>query len=127
MRKEMLPHRNTQYVIALIADQSPPTPEQTYWVNFFGRPTGFFKGPEKSARLNNFPVVFCHFTRIKRGYYKCHSELATMAPRTLPEGELTKVYAERIESWMKADPEMWLWSHRRWKREWHPDAGPVIT
>jgi KDO2-lipid IV(A) lauroyltransferase len=126
MRKEILPHRNTQYVMALIADQSPSIPEQTYWVPFFGRPTGFFKGPEKSARLNNFPVVFCHFTKVKRGYYRCHTELVTMAPRTWPEGELTKVYAQRIEQWMKENPEIWLWSHRRWKREWKPEYGPVI-
>jgi len=126
MRVEMLPHRGTKYIIALIADQSPPGPDKSYWVNFFGKPTGFFKGPEKAARLNNFPVVFCYFTKIKRGYYNGHAELATLLPRELPEGELTRMYAHRIEELMTKNPEMWLWSHRRWKREWKPEYGPVM-
>lgn len=126
LRVEMLPHRNTQYIIALIADQSPPRADNTYWVNFFGQPTGFFKGPEKMARLNNFPVVFCHFTKKKRGYYIGNAELATYTPRELAEGQLTKMYAQRIEALMTENPEMWLWSHRRWKREWKPEYGTVI-
>jgi KDO2-lipid IV(A) lauroyltransferase len=126
MRVEMLPHRNTQYIIALIADQSPPGADKAYWVKFFGQATGFFKGPEKAARLNNFPVVFCHFTKKKRGYYIGHAALATHAPRELPEGQLTKIYADWIEALMTAHPEMWLWSHRRWKREWKPEYGPLI-
>ncbi len=126
MRVEMLPHRASQYIIALIADQSPPDPDKAYWVHFFNQPTGFFKGPEKAARLNNFPVVFCYFTKIKRGYYKGHAELATVAPRELAEGELTEMYARRVEELMTKNPEMWLWSHRRWKRGWKPEYGPVI-
>jgi KDO2-lipid IV(A) lauroyltransferase len=127
MRVEMLPHRNSQYIIALIADQSPPDPDKSYWVDFFGRSTGFFKGPEKMARLNDFPVVFCHFKKSKRGYYIGHAELATHTPRALEEGQLTKMYAQMIERLMTENPEMWLWSHRRWKREWKQEYGRVIN
>lgn len=126
MRTEMIPHRGTQYIIALIADQSPSIPEKTYWVNFFGRPTGFFKGPEKAARLSNLPVVFAHFTKMRRGYYHGHATLATTEPRTLKEGELTRLYAQYLEKCMTDNPEMWLWSHRRWKREWKPEYGGVM-
>ncbi len=126
MRAEILPHRNTQYIIALIADQLPVDPSKEYWVKFFNQPTAFFKGPEKMARLNNFPVVFCYFTKKKRGHYLGHAELATNTPRELGDGELTKLYAKRIETLMTKNPEMWLWSHRRWKREWKPEYSPVM-
>ena len=126
MRAEMLPHRNTQYIIGLIADQSSPIPERTFWIRFFGKPTGFLKGPEMAARRNDYPVVFCHFSKVRRGYYVGHGKLASLHPKDLPEGQLTKMYAEFLEGVMTKNPEMWLWSHRRWKREWHPDYGPVI-
>ena len=126
MKDEMLPHRGKQYILGLIADQSPGDPNKAYWIQFFGRPTGFIKGPENAARRNDYPVVFCHFTKRKRGYYTTHVELASANPATLPEGELTRIYANYLERVMTANPELWLWSHRRWKREWQPEYGNVI-
>jgi KDO2-lipid IV(A) lauroyltransferase len=126
IRKEILPYKNSIYTIGLIADQSPAVPANAYWVQFFGRPTGFVKGPEKSARRTNAAVLFFHFTKYKRGYYEGHLELATDAAADLPEGELTRKYAIYLESLMTAHPEMWLWSHRRWKHEWKPEYGEVL-
>jgi KDO2-lipid IV(A) lauroyltransferase len=120
------PHRDTQYLIGLIADQNPGNPENAYWIRFFGRPTPFLRGPEKAARRNDLPVVFCHFTKKKRGYYTGHAVLATLHPRSLPEGQLTKMYAAYLQQVMTANPEMWLWSHRRWKWEWKPEYGNVL-
>ncbi|MBD0288921.1 MAG: lysophospholipid acyltransferase family protein [Flavisolibacter sp.] len=126
MKEEMQPYWGTQYLFALIADQSPANPKNAYWVNFFGRPTAFLRGPEKSARRNNWPVVFSHFIKQKRGLYKGFAHLATLHPRELPEGELTKLYVHYLEKVMTANPEMWLWSHRRWKHEWKEEYGPVL-
>ncbi|MFN2456841.1 MAG: lysophospholipid acyltransferase family protein [Chitinophagaceae bacterium] len=123
--KEMIPHYNTQYLIVLVADQSPPGPENAYWINFFGKPTAFLKGPEKAAKRNNYAVAFCHFTKIKRGYYKGYALLATKNPQQLPDGELTRMYARYLQNVMTANPEMWLWSHRRWKLEWKEEYGEV--
>lgn len=126
MRADMLPFRGKQYIIGLIADQSPPRGDAAYWINFFNKPTGFIRGPERAARRNNFPVIFCHFTKPKRGYYEYHAELAAMDPSSLPEGELTRRYARYLERVMREHPDMWLWSHRRWKYEWTPEKGEVI-
>lgn len=121
MRAEMLPHRNTQYIIGLIADQSPANPAEAIWVPFFGRPTAFIKGPEAAARRNNFPVLFCHFVKLRRGYYKGYAQLVTQDPTSLPAKELTLRYARFLEEIMRQHPDMWLWSHRRWKHEWKPE------
>jgi Kdo2-lipid IVA lauroyltransferase/acyltransferase len=125
-KNDFEPFRDTQYVIGLIADQSPAHPDNAYWIRFFGRPTPFLRGPEKAARRNDLPVVFCHFTKKKRGYYEGHAELAALHVPDLESGELTKKYAAYLERVMTAHPEMWLWSHRRWKFEWKPEYGDVL-
>lgn len=120
------PFRNTQYVIGLVADQNPGQPDNAYWIPFFGRPTPFVRGPEKAARRDDLPVVFCYFTKKKRGYYEGHAELAALHPRDLPTGELTKKYVAYLERVMTAHPDMWLWSHRRWKWAWKPEYGEIL-
>lgn len=125
-KDDFAPYRDTQYLIGLIADQNPAHPDNAYWINFFGRPTPFLRGPEKAARRNDLPVIFCHFTKPRRGYYVGHAQVATLEPRSLPEGELTRMYAAYLQKVMAEHPEMWLWSHRRWKFEWQPAYGAVI-
>lgn len=127
MRTAIIPFRKEEYVLVLVADQSPPFPTTGIWVNFFGRPTPFIKGPESGARIANLPVIFCHFTKKKRGYYECHTLLAEENPASLKKGELTKKYALFLEEKMTAHPEMWLWSHKRWKWEWKEEYGAVYT
>ena len=125
MSRELIPYRHQQYLMGLVADQNPGNPANAYWFNFFGKPTPFVKGPEKNARANNATIVFCYFTKRKRGYYQSHFELAELEPLSLPEKELTRRYVHYLEKVVAADPEMWLWSHRRWKHEWRPEYGPV--
>ena len=127
MRTAMLPYRDQKYLLALVADQNPGIPSKAFWFNFFGRPTPFVKGPEKAARANDCAVVFAHIIKIKRGYYVAHLDLATEEPRALPQAELTKIYVHYLERVIKANPEMWLWTHRRWKHEWKPEYGNIIA
>jgi KDO2-lipid IV(A) lauroyltransferase len=119
--EDMLPFRGQQYVFALIADQSPPVPSRAVWTRFFGQPTGFIKTPEAAARRNDYPVFFAHFIKKKRGHYHALVELAADHPRSLPAGELTRRYAQFLERVMTENPELWLWSHRRWKKAWNPE------
>lgn len=121
MKNAMLPFRAKQYLLALVADQVPGDVRKAYWLNFFGRPTPFMRGPERGAVLGNLSVMFGQIYKVKRGYYKLGYEIATHAAGDLPEGELTRRYARFLEKVIDEHPEMWLWSHRRWKREWKPE------
>ncbi len=112
--------KDVQYLLGLVADQSPGNLTNAYWMNFFGRPTGFVSGPEKGARAGDLPVLFTHIVKPKRGYYHGHFEVACEDPNTLKEGELTSLYARYMEKVIRRNPEMWLWSHRRWKHTWNP-------
>jgi len=118
MSKSMETFKDTQYLLGLVADQSPSNLSNAYWMNFFGKPTGFVSGPEKGARAGNLPVLFTHIIKPKRGHYRAFLEVACEDPGTLKEGELTLRYARYMEKVIRLNPEMWLWSHRRWKRTW---------
>jgi KDO2-lipid IV(A) lauroyltransferase len=118
MRNAIVPYRNTQYLLALVADQAPGDVSKAYWLNFFGRPTPFVRGPESGARMGNIPVIFAQLYKVKRGYYRAHLETGAENPGDLPEGELTRRYIIFLEKAIRQHPDMWLWSHRRWKHEW---------
>jgi KDO2-lipid IV(A) lauroyltransferase len=120
MSKSMETYKDTRYLLGLVADQSPGNLKNAYWMNFFGQPTGFVSGPEKGARAGNLPVLFTHIIKPKRGYYQGHFEVACQDPNSLKEGELTLLYARYMEKVIRNNPEMWLWSHRRWKHSWNP-------
>lgn len=120
MHKDMLPFRNRQYALALVADQNAAHPNRAYWLNFFSRPAPFVMGPEKSSRAGGLAVVFCHFEKLRRGYYKAVLTLKTDNPAELPEGALTVSYVRYLENVIRTDPSMWLWTHRRWKHDWRP-------
>jgi KDO2-lipid IV(A) lauroyltransferase len=118
MQRAILPYRNKQYMLALLADQAPGGPENSFWLNFFDRPTPFIRGAERGARIGDIPAVFVRMYKPRRGYYR--AELITIAdhPGQLPEGELTRRYRRLLEEAIRQQPDGWLWSHKRWKYNW---------
>ena len=118
MREAIGPYLESQYLLGLVADQNPGNPSTSYWVNFFGRPTPFVSGPEKGARAASLPVVFACIEKPRRGYYKATVSLGAPDASLLPAGELTRQYVRYLETVIRKNPDMWLWSHRRWKHAW---------
>jgi Kdo2-lipid IVA lauroyltransferase/acyltransferase len=126
MREDFLPYRNTQYLLGLAADQSPGDTKNGSWFNFFGRPTSFVKGPGKNAIIGDTAIVFCFIHKTRRGYYEAVFSLAEENPRAFTETELTGKFVKYLEGVIRQYPDMWLWSHRRWKHEWKEGYGEVI-
>jgi KDO2-lipid IV(A) lauroyltransferase len=118
MQRGIIPYRNTQYLLTLVADQAPANSEQSYWLSFFGRPTSFLRGPERGARIADIPAVFVKFYKSRRGHYRVFLTTLSDHPATLPEGELTRRYCRLLEDAIREHPDLWLWSHRRWKAVW---------
>lgn len=109
-----------KYALGLVADQNPARIDKAYWVSFFNKITAFTSGPERGARANDTIVIFISIQQPRRGYYHLHYELVTEDPRSLPDGELTKIYVRYLEAAIRANPSNYLWSHRRWKWEFNP-------
>lgn len=124
MQRAILPYRNELYALALVADQAPGGPENSYWLDFFGRPTAFIRGAERGARIGDIPAVFVRIYRSSRGHYRVHLTTLAEHPRDLPEGELTRRYRDMLEEAIRLQPEGWLWSHKRWKFSWKENLSP---
>jgi len=121
IRNAMAPWLHKQYLIALVADQNPGDPRRCYWFPFLNKMTAFYKGPEMSARRNNIPVVFADIRKVKRGYYKAKLSLEFENPLEAPEGKITEAFVQFLEKNIREQPEVWVWSHKRWKHEWKGD------
>jgi Kdo2-lipid IVA lauroyltransferase/acyltransferase len=118
IKETMLPWLSKQHLIALVADQNPGKPRRCYWFPFLNRMTPFYKGPEMTARRNDIPVVFVDIRKVKRGYYHATLKLAFEEPNTVPDGAITEAFVNYLEANIREQPEVWVWSHRRWKHKY---------
>jgi len=109
--------KNQTCIFLLVADQSPSSTKKAIWVDFLNQDTACLHGPEKHARANNYPVIYLHIKRVRRGYYELKAEILIENPSELEEGEVTRRYMNKLEQILKEKPEDWLWSHKRWKRK----------
>ncbi|MFI3258699.1 MAG: lysophospholipid acyltransferase family protein [Rikenellaceae bacterium] len=111
------------YVLGLIADQSPRLTPKKEWFDFLGRDTVFYDGGEKMALRLKMPTYFVYQRRRARGRYEfCFREIWD-GKESVEPNEITSRYVKMLEEKIIDNPEMWLWSHRRWKssRDSHKD------
>ncbi len=115
-----------RYVLALVADQSPANPTRAWWIDFFGRRTGWVMGPESGARIKGVRVIFGTFYKVKRGYYSFDFRMPSKDPQDMQEGELTAEYVSYVEESIRKRPANYLWSHRRWKLEYKEEYASLV-
>lgn len=102
-------------VVGLITDQSPNRNEAHHWTTFLHQDTVFMDGAERIAKLMDFPVFYCELQRVGRGHCKVRFDLMTETPRQTADGEITELFARRLEQTLLREPAYWFWSHKRWK------------
>ena len=101
----------------VIGDQSPMVNSSMYWTDFLNQDTAFLIGADRMAKKCNQVLVFPFVTKPKRGFYELEF-------KTIPMDNTDKTidyYARFLEENIKKQPELWLWSHRRWKRKREPE------
>lgn len=112
--KAMIRDREELTATAFIADQTP-SPERAYWITFLNQETPVFQGTEALARKLGRPIVYISITRPRRGYYHMSVETLVESPADTRIGEITEIHTKRLERDIKNYPDLWLWTHRRWK------------
>ena len=100
---------------AFIADQSPKTRKNYHCTDFLGKNVPFFTGVERLAKSEDMPVIYLAVDKIKRGYYKASFKVITEDPTALPDYQITDEFAALLEAQIKANPEYYLWTHKRFK------------
>lgn len=107
--------RHKTSMLIAIADQTPHKDQIQYRTDFMNQDTGVFLGPERIAKSLNYAVVFCHVSKTGRGFYHIDYELVTDTPKADQPYEITNRHIKMLEDDIRKQPEIWLWSHRRWK------------
>lgn len=86
-----------------------------YWMMFLNQEAAVFSGAEKVAGKFRQAVVFMDIQKVRRGYYEVEfTKLFDDASMT-QKYEVTKAHTQFLEDIIRKRPELWLWSHKRWK------------
>lgn len=117
--RHILKDKNSRQVYVFIADQSPHDGTRIV-TRFLGRPTLMMPGPEYIAVKLNVPVIYMGMRRIKRGQYVIHYTIISEHPESDAEHFVIREYARLLEKDIRGTKYCWLWSHRRWKKEFSP-------
>ena len=72
-------------------------------------------GTEKIIKHYDFEAWFLDMKRVKRGFYEAELVRIHENPKNLPDFELTAIYYRMLEQMIKERPELYLWTHNRFK------------
>ncbi len=112
--KAILKLRKENRAFGIIGDQNPRRKDDKYWVTFMGVETPVAVGPERIAKLTEYPLFYVSMERLSRGRYRCVIAPLAEAPYS-GEGEISQKYMSVVEANIRRQPECWMWSHHRWR------------
>ncbi|MGB3143844.1 MAG: lysophospholipid acyltransferase family protein [Maribacter sp.] len=101
----------------VIGDQSPPVKSGRVESLFFDHKTTFFNGAAKIAKKTDAVVLLPYLKKEKRGTYELFFETIVEKAKQVGEQEIVELYSKKLEDVIEAYPELYLWTHKRWKRD----------
>lgn len=110
-----LSFQNKVSIIGFIADQSPKKQDSRHFIPFLNHNVPVLTGTEKITKHYGFEAWFIKVRRVKRGYYEAEFVKMHDSPKSLPDFELTSIYFNMLENMIKVAPELYLWTHNRFK------------
>ena len=100
------------FLCGFISDQRPDiTPRGK--LTFMNQETTFVPGAEEIARRINAKLVYLDQRRVKRGKYVLTFREILPKDDSLPY-PMTYRFYEMLEDSINRQPDIWLWSHKRW-------------
>lgn len=107
--------KNKVGIVGFIADQSPKKKESRHFLHFLNHEAPVLTGTEKMIKHYGFEAWFLDMKRVKRGYYEAELIQINDNPQAVPDFELTAVYFRMLEQMIRNCPELYLWTHNRFK------------
>ena len=115
--KDIIRRRREFRIFVMVADQSPIRSERGYWTQFMNQEANFYLGAETIAKMTRFPVLFAQCRRRRTGHYEIEFKELARPPYDKQASDITDRYVALAEQAIREEPESWLWSNRRWKRD----------
>ena len=115
--KDIIRRRREFRIFVMVADQSPIRAERSLWTEFMGQEAAFYVGAEVLAQMTKFPVLFAQCHRMRPGYYELEFHEVAQPPYEKGSHAIVERYIELAEQAIRSEPESWLWTNRRWKRD----------
>jgi len=114
--KKLLPLLRSGARVGMVVDQNAPT--DNLFVEFLGRKAAVVRTPALLAVKTGALVLPACCIRLGTLRYRLLvGECIEPAPTAETE-EVTRIterFTSQLERWIRAYPEQWLWTHRRWK------------
>ena len=115
--REMIRRQRVIRGVATVADQYPGYGhDKKFITKFLNQETAFFYGTNQLAILTQYPAVYYHVRKIRRGYYEASPIIVAMPPYEKSTDVVIQNYVKVVEQMIMENPENWLWSHNRWKK-----------
>lgn len=110
LRRDKMPS-----ITGFMSDQKPSHGDPTHVVMFLNHPTAMITGTETITRRLDMAAVYFDMDKISRGHYRLTIRPMADDVKSLSQFELTECYARLLETTIRRNPAIWLWSHKRWK------------
>ena len=101
--------------IGFIADQSPKKRDAHYYLHFLNHYVPALTGTEKIIKHYGFEAFYLSVRRTRRGLYEAEFIKMHDNPRELDDFMLTDLYFQHLECAIRQQPELYLWSHKRFR------------
>jgi KDO2-lipid IV(A) lauroyltransferase len=115
VKEEFEKRKSTLMAPGFLIDQAPRRDSKSHWMTFLEQETAVLTGAERYAVAYNYPVLYVHGEKLKRGHYRYSIELVSDEPVKTKPGEITEKTNRILEEEIRKCPELWLWTHRKWK------------
>lgn len=102
-------------VTGFMSDQKPSHGDPTYVTEFLNRPTAMITGTETLGRRLGMAAVYWDMEKTSRGHYRISVRTISSNMSDTEPMEVTEAYTRMLETTIRRDPAIWLWSHKRWK------------
>lgn len=111
------------FLIGFIGDQRPSRKSQRHWMTFMNQDTPYMVGGEEIGRHVDAKFLMLRVTMPRRGYYQMDildMQLSPDDPKPSKECfPYIEMYMRQLEQNICEQPEIYLWTHNRWKYKRH--------
>ena len=102
-----------QVAVGFLADQA--VDRAKFSLDFMHRTAPVYEGAERIGRHFHCAILYFDIEKTSRGHYRVHTIPLTADASAEEEHTLTTRYIRLLEASIRRQPELYLWSHRRWK------------